>query len=64
MGNVHPSLSDWWRIRVELNAAVKRELFHDFYIKLSPFESFDSDPREEGAAESDWGITTSLGWSY
>jgi hypothetical protein len=60
----YPSLSDWWRFRLEVNLSARREIIRDFYVKVSPFESFNSDPPEEGAAENDWGVTTSLGWSY
>jgi hypothetical protein len=60
----YPSLSDWWRFRLEASAAVKREVARDFFVKVSPFESYDSDPPETGASKNDWGITMSLGWSY
>ncbi len=62
--DVYPSLSDWWRVRLEASASVKREVAHDFFVKVSPFESYDSDPPVAGAAENDWGVTMSLGWSY
>jgi len=63
-GDFYPSLSDWGRIRFEFDADLKREVFHDFFIKLSPFESYDSDPPEEGATENDWGFSTSLSWDF
>jgi len=64
MVNAYPSLSDWWRFRLEASVSARREIVSDFFIKVSPFESYDSDPRLEGAAVNDWGVTTSLGWSY
>jgi hypothetical protein len=62
--DVYPSVSDWWRVRFEANASVKREVAPDFFVKLSPFESYDSDPPVAGASKNDWGITMSIGWSY
>jgi len=62
--NGYPSLSDWWRFRLEASVSARRELISDFFVKVSPFESYDSDPPLEGASKNDWGITTSLGWSY
>jgi len=62
--NGYPSLSDWWRFRLEASVSARREIISDFYVKVSPFESYDSDPPLEGAAKNDWGVTTSLGWSY
>jgi Protein of unknown function, DUF481 len=63
-GDFYPSLSDWGRVRFEFDANLRRELFHDLFFKISPFESYDSAPPEEGAAKNDWGLSTSLGWEF
>ena len=60
----YPSLSDRGRHRLQLDAAVKREFFKDFFVSLSLYDSFDSRPPAADAEKNDIGIVFSLGWSY
>jgi hypothetical protein len=60
----YPSLSNFGRQRVQIDSAVKRELWKDFFFSLSVYYSFDSDPPNPEAARTDTGVVTSLGWSY
>ena len=60
----YPSLSNFGRQRVQIDSAVKRELWKDFFFSLSVYYSFDSDPPNPEAASNDTGVVTSLGWSY
>lgn len=61
---VFPNLSDWGRLRVDLESRIRHELFKDFFWSISLFDNFDSDPALEAAKRNDFGITTSLGWSF
>lgn len=61
--SVLPNLTTLGRVRLQINTTFKRELFDNFYLGLSGFETFDSEP-PSGAAKNDYGITTSLGWSF
>lgn len=61
--SVLPNLTTLGRVRVQINTNFKRELFNNFYLGLAGFETFDSEP-PSGAAKNDYGITTSLGWSF
>jgi hypothetical protein len=57
-------LSSEGALRVEGDISVRRELWRDFYVSVSAYESFDQEPFVEGAAQNDWGFTTSIGWSF
>jgi len=60
-----PGLSDWGRVRSNLNVSLRRELFvDDLYFDLSLYHSYDSDPPSETAAKDDYGLVTSLGYSF
>jgi hypothetical protein len=58
-----PSLTQWGRVRAELNASARRELVKDFFVNLTLLESYDSDPPAD-AKENDVAVTMSLGWSF
>jgi hypothetical protein len=60
----YPGLTDWGRHRLQIDAALKRELLKDFFLSLSTFFTFDSRPSNPGAAHGDVGFVTSIGWSY
>jgi hypothetical protein len=61
---VFPSLTISGRVRVEFDATVGRELIDDFNTSVRVYGSRDDDPPEQGAAERDYGIVLSLGWTY
>jgi hypothetical protein len=50
-----PSLSDWGRVRFDIDSNLKWEIFNDFYLKWTFFYNYDSRPLTEGAAKNDWG---------
>ena len=60
----YPNLTTWGRQRVQVDSAVRRELWKDFFVALNVFYSFDSAPPNPDAARSDVGVVTSVGWSY
>jgi hypothetical protein len=59
-----PSLTIDDRIRVEVNARLRREVVKDFYVSLNVFESYDSKPPSDAADENDFGASLTLGWSF
>jgi Protein of unknown function, DUF481 len=61
---VFPSLTETGRVRLQLNASAQREIVSDFYIAISIFDSFDSEPPTEGAAKNDWGPVISIGYKF
>jgi hypothetical protein len=58
-----PSLTESGHVRLDLNAQLKVKLFSDFYWSLNLYENFDNDP-PLGGAQNDFGISTSLGWTF
>jgi uncharacterized protein DUF481 len=58
------SLTDWGRVRVELDARWKRELLKDFALSLRGYESYDSRPPSAGAERNDYGVTFGLAWTF
>ena len=60
----YPSLSDWGRQRIQLDAALRREIFKDFFLAVTVFDSFDSRPPNPESNKNDVGVVLSFGWSY
>jgi hypothetical protein len=60
----YPSLSDPGRQRVQFDAGVKQELFKDFFVSVSGYNTFDSRPPNPTFASNDVGVVLSVGWSY
>jgi hypothetical protein len=60
----YPSLSNAGRQRLQLDAGVKRELWKDFFVSLSGYNTYDSRPPNPAADTNDVGIMLSIGWSY
>ena len=62
--SVYPSINQNHRLRLEYNLKTKFELFNDFYLGLNYYYSFDSKPITIDASSEDWGITTTIGYSF
>jgi hypothetical protein len=60
----YPSLSDPGRQRAQLDGGVKRELWKDFFVALSLYNTYDSRPPNPAADTNDVGIVASIGWTY
>ncbi|MCI0451670.1 MAG: DUF481 domain-containing protein [Candidatus Latescibacteria bacterium] len=61
---VYPGLTTWGRVRAEIDISASREVVKDFTIVLSFYDSYDSDPSDPTAAKNDYGLVTSLGWTF
>jgi len=59
-----PNFTTRGRRRLEYNAKVRLEVFRDFFVTLTFYDSFDSKPPSESAAKNDYGFTTGLSWSF
>lgn len=59
-----PSLSQWGRQRVQLDASLKRELLKDFMVGFTVYNTYDSKPPNEGASHNDVGIGITIGWTF
>ncbi len=60
----YPSFTVKDRYRTELDMKFKFEVFNDFYIGFTFYYNMDSKPPEGAASTSDWGINTSVGYSF
>ena len=60
----YPSLSNTGRQRIQLDAAVKRELLKDFFVSVNLYNSYDNRPPNPASSNNDVGVVLSIGWSY
>jgi Protein of unknown function, DUF481 len=60
----YPSLTDVGRQRVQSDASVRQELWKDFFVSLSVYNTFDNRPPNPQADSNDVGIVASIGWTY
>jgi len=51
------------RARLELNSSFKSDIVGDLYWSINVFESYTSDPPEDGK-RNDFGISAAIGWSF
>jgi hypothetical protein len=61
--DVFPSLTESGRVRVDLDVGLRREIITDFFVELSLYDSYDSEPPIEGE-KNDYGIVTSIGYTF
>jgi putative salt-induced outer membrane protein YdiY len=59
-----PGVSDFGRLRGQWDINFRKELVEDFFWNLNWYSTYDSDPRDEDAASTDYGINTGLGWEF
>ena len=63
-GVYYPSMTESGRYRTTLNLSLRREIISDFYVDVSFYQSYDNQPPDVSAEKSDYGVTTSLGYSF
>lgn len=61
--NVYPLLEDFSQFRADTNLSLKYEFIKDLDFELTLFHSYVSEP-PMGAEKEDYGVTTSLGYSF
>jgi hypothetical protein len=62
---VLPGISDWPRVRVNFNGMLKREIITDFTVNFSISDNYDSvPPGGEEAANHDFAVVLSVGWTF
>jgi hypothetical protein len=60
---VLPRLTGDGGVRLNLDFSLRRELITDLFLELSLYETYVSDPPEDGNS-NDWGIVTGLGYEF
>ncbi len=61
---IFPSITESGRTRGQLDISLRWEMIKDLFWDLNYYNSYDSDPPAGAASTSDYGIVTSLGWSF
>jgi hypothetical protein len=61
---VLPSLTESGRVRSEATLKSRYEMIKDLFFEVSVYGSYDSEPDEDAESNSDYGLTTSLGYSF
>jgi putative salt-induced outer membrane protein YdiY len=59
----YPSLSDWGRVRLDIDLHAKREIVSNFYLELTYYENFDNRP-PGGGEKTDYGFTLGVSWTF
>lgn len=62
--NFFPSLTVANRYRLEYNLDANFEIIKDLFLGVSLYESFDSKPTGGGSGKNDWGVITSIGYTF
>jgi len=61
---VMPSLTESGRVRSEAKLRSRYEIITDLFFEISLYGSYDTDADAEADSKSDYGVTTSLGYSF
>ena len=61
---IFPSLSTLGRYRIQASAKVRIEIVKNLYWSLNVYNNFDSQPPSETNRRNDFGINSSLGWTF
>jgi hypothetical protein len=59
-----PGITDAGRNRSQLDVDLRWEVFKDLFWQLTYYNTYDSKPPSTGKSTDDYGIVTSLGWSF
>ena len=59
----YPSFTDTGRVRADVSLYWKWKIVSDLYFKTSIFDNFDNRP-PTNSPENNFGVTTSVGWSF
>lgn len=61
---VFPSLTTSGRVRSELDVSASREVVPDLTVVLTFYHSYDRKPLDPDGHTTDYGLVTSLGWTF
>ena len=59
-----PSITQSDRTRAQFDVYLRWELINDLFWELSYYNTYDSDPPSGSESTSDYGIVTSIGYSF
>lgn len=59
-----PNLTTSGRIRMEFDTSMRFEIFRDFYVSFSFYDSYDNRPPSDTATTNDYGFVTGVTWTF
>lgn len=59
-----PSITESGRYRIEFDCRLNREIVADFFVNLTGYVSYDSEPPSAEASKSDYGTVFGIGYSF
>jgi hypothetical protein len=59
-----PSITDWGRVRLQVDARASYEVLRDFTVGLTLYDDFDSRPPGGAASDNDYGTSLTIGWTF
>jgi hypothetical protein len=62
--NTYTSITSFGRFRFEYNLSSKFEIVKDLYLNLQLYDYYDNQTSDGSKAKNDWGIITSIGFSF
>jgi hypothetical protein len=62
--NIYPLLEDFSQYRAETDLSFRREFIADLFFDLTLWHSYLSNPPPDADGKVDYGITTSIGYSF
>jgi putative salt-induced outer membrane protein YdiY len=60
---IYPSITNQGRVRTSFDSSLYLDLVGDLYFRLALYHNYDSRPPTD-TPKSDYGISTSIGWSF
>lgn len=61
---LYPSVTNFGRVRLEYDISAKYELIKDLYLNVQLYENYDNQPSKDADPLNDWGIITSIGFTF
>jgi hypothetical protein len=62
--SIVPGITEWGRVRANVDLRISYEVLSDFTVGLTFFNSFDNRGGAEGTSKNDLGVELLLGWKY
>ncbi len=61
---VFPSFTEAHRYRASVNLSLRRELVENFFLDVSTYYDYDNQPPDVTSAQDDYGVVTSMGYTF
>lgn len=62
--NVYPSITSFGRVRTEYSLSSKFEIVKDLFLNVQLYDYYDNETSGGKEAKNDWGIITSIGFTF